>query len=710
MLCVQSHIFFGHRKYLDAFEGAYAAVLRHLKHGAWYIEADMNSGQPAHLQFQSLHSFFPGLQSLLGHYGPAVESFAAFFSLWTRYQGLPERFILPAQQVHSSEKYYPLRPELMESAYYLYRESGDEAFLHAGEAMYWGLTNVSRVDGGYAAVKDVESHALEDHMSSFFLAETCKYLYLLFDQHNWLHSYSDTRQASLPKGEQAGEGEDVLDYIFTTEGHLFPLLAGMHRRYGDGGSVATSSSAAPPSPSTVAPTCPVVIRRHPRYHSSWMEAVASYQLGFSPLASPTPSPPQQCSADATPVVSPASPQPSLPFPLHLLPPGFTLPPGVVLQQLQSAIHELPNPSASHLPALHSSPAPLLPGQFAVRVGEGSFTVDRIGRSERLEVRNLGSLALEVVYTEGEAVHARVMTHMGVFGYEVTVERCGGVEEVSEQGELRIEAVGAYFGPSVPPGVAYTLGHSSDVEGVGEDMCEAKWDDSFDATAEVADEAAEDIADVAADDFEQAEDQPSSSTPPPASWVQRSVEEEVEIPLLSISAPLTVSESPLGCAPPASSPSAASPYAERVVLIQRGVCSFMDKVLLAEAAGAVGVLVINTQPTQSMQGAVGLEQAELFLMGFDGSDRLASVPSMMVSWRDGQRLQRCVEQARGEVTVHLERYEDLMVASVQAANGAGVRARRMAVTGSPSHLMVELTSGWTVDIEEKEKGRFQLNIH
>ena len=37
---------------------------------------------------------------------------------------------------------------------------------------------------GYATVKDVRDHTLEDRMESFFLAETTKYLYLLFDVDN----------------------------------------------------------------------------------------------------------------------------------------------------------------------------------------------------------------------------------------------------------------------------------------------------------------------------------------------------------------------------------------------------------------------------------------------------------------------------------------------------------------------------------------------
>jgi hypothetical protein len=71
---------------------------------------------------------------------------------------------------------------------------------------------------GFASVQNVESGMLEDRMNSFFLAETCKYLYLLFDPDNAvLHS------------DAAGD-----DYIFTTEGHLFPVLRAAQRQFGDG--------------------------------------------------------------------------------------------------------------------------------------------------------------------------------------------------------------------------------------------------------------------------------------------------------------------------------------------------------------------------------------------------------------------------------------------------------------------------------------------
>src|SRR5689334_1387964 len=40
----------------------------------------------------------------------------------------------------------------------------------------------------YATVHNVKDHTIEDRMESFFLAETTKYLYLLFDPDNFIHN------------------------------------------------------------------------------------------------------------------------------------------------------------------------------------------------------------------------------------------------------------------------------------------------------------------------------------------------------------------------------------------------------------------------------------------------------------------------------------------------------------------------------------------
>lgn len=72
-------------------------------------------------------------------------------------------------------------------------------------------------------VKDVRDHRIENRMESFFLAETAKYLYLLFDPDNFLHNTGGHGELiHTPSGEcviSAG------GYIFNTEAHPLDLAA-----------------------------------------------------------------------------------------------------------------------------------------------------------------------------------------------------------------------------------------------------------------------------------------------------------------------------------------------------------------------------------------------------------------------------------------------------------------------------------------------------
>lgn len=75
---------------------------------------------------------------------------------------------------------YVLRPEIVESAYYLYRRTHDSQYLAMGREIFGGLLKYCRTEVGYASLKDVRTKEQEDSMESFFFAETLKYLYLLF--------------------------------------------------------------------------------------------------------------------------------------------------------------------------------------------------------------------------------------------------------------------------------------------------------------------------------------------------------------------------------------------------------------------------------------------------------------------------------------------------------------------------------------------------
>ena len=219
----KAYILFGDRDFLDIYTVAYGSITKYLKSGPWYMEASMKYGQHTHVQFNSLQAFWPGLQVLTGDVSDAMHSHAAFFSIWSKYGCLPERYLLHSQELHFTERYYPLRPELIESTYFLHRATKNALYLDIGEYMFWSLSNRTRVANGFASVRDVATGELEDRMPSFFLAETCKfafvlvvllfrYLYLLFDDSNFVHKRN---------------------YIFTTEGHMFPVLVGVHQKFGN---------------------------------------------------------------------------------------------------------------------------------------------------------------------------------------------------------------------------------------------------------------------------------------------------------------------------------------------------------------------------------------------------------------------------------------------------------------------------------------------
>ena len=75
---------------------------------------------------------------------------------------------------------YQLRPEIVESAYYLFHYTSDPAYLEMGRTILEDLKEYCRTDNGYTVLRSVVTKEKGDLQHSFFLAETLKYLYLLF--------------------------------------------------------------------------------------------------------------------------------------------------------------------------------------------------------------------------------------------------------------------------------------------------------------------------------------------------------------------------------------------------------------------------------------------------------------------------------------------------------------------------------------------------
>nr|XP_006639581.2 PREDICTED: ER degradation-enhancing alpha-mannosidase-like protein 2 isoform X1 [Lepisosteus oculatus] len=193
------------------------AIRNYTKFDDWYLWVQMHRGTVSMPIFQSLEAFWPGLQSLIGDIDNAMKTFHNYYTVWRQFGGLPEFYSIPQGYTVDKREGYPLRPELIESAMYLYRATGDPTLLELGRDAVESIEKISRVSCGFATVKDVRDHKLDNRMESFFLAETVKYLYLLFDPDNFLHNTgSEFDIVSGPWGECVlGAG----GYVFNTEAH-----------------------------------------------------------------------------------------------------------------------------------------------------------------------------------------------------------------------------------------------------------------------------------------------------------------------------------------------------------------------------------------------------------------------------------------------------------------------------------------------------------
>uniref|UniRef100_A0A672HJA7 alpha-1,2-Mannosidase n=1 Tax=Salarias fasciatus TaxID=181472 RepID=A0A672HJA7_SALFA len=112
---------------------------------------------------------------------------------------------LEAVAVRQNEKYYILRPEVIETYWYMWRFTHDPKYRQWGWEAAQAIDKYCRVSGGFSGVKDVYSSnpTYDDVQQSFFLAETLKYLYLLFSSDDLMPLES---------------------WVFNTEAHPLPVL------------------------------------------------------------------------------------------------------------------------------------------------------------------------------------------------------------------------------------------------------------------------------------------------------------------------------------------------------------------------------------------------------------------------------------------------------------------------------------------------------
>ncbi|KAL1253197.1 hypothetical protein QQF64_017890 [Cirrhinus molitorella] len=208
--------------YLQAIEGVKKNLLRQTSPGKLTFVGELSNGR-LNPKMDHLVCFLPGTLALGAHNGlPADHMDLAVQLVETCHQmyaqmetGLsPEiaHFNLQSNNgrdidVKPADRHNLLRPETVESLFYMYRFTKDSKYRDWGWDILQSFNKYTRVpSGGYTSignVRDPLNPAPRDKMESFFLGETLKYLFLLFSDDNEL--------ISLDK------------YVFNTEAHPLPI-------------------------------------------------------------------------------------------------------------------------------------------------------------------------------------------------------------------------------------------------------------------------------------------------------------------------------------------------------------------------------------------------------------------------------------------------------------------------------------------------------
>jgi mannosidase alpha-like ER degradation enhancer 2 len=173
---------FGDKDFKSAFDTHQKAIQKYLvskEDSGWFLrQVDMNTGKQISTTYGALDAFYAALCAYAGDVSTAKQIQKANYYMWTKFNIEPEEFDFKTNQLLSA--YYVLRPENLESCFYLYRFTKDDSYLWMGKRMVEDIIEHCRNEVGYASLKSVLTYEKSNSMQSFFFAETLKYAYLIF--------------------------------------------------------------------------------------------------------------------------------------------------------------------------------------------------------------------------------------------------------------------------------------------------------------------------------------------------------------------------------------------------------------------------------------------------------------------------------------------------------------------------------------------------
>ena len=109
--------------------------------GLWYGQVDMTTGRRTASEFGALHAFLPAVLALGGDLPRARRLQDSAYKMWNLNGIEPE--VIDYRTMKTLYPGYPLRPEIVESAYYLYHYTKDPTYLAMGRAFLTGSWRIA---------------------------------------------------------------------------------------------------------------------------------------------------------------------------------------------------------------------------------------------------------------------------------------------------------------------------------------------------------------------------------------------------------------------------------------------------------------------------------------------------------------------------------------------------------------------------------------
>lgn len=209
--------------YIEAIQGVETHLVRKtVPNGYLFVGELLVGGKDFKPKMDHLTCYLPGTLALGVHLGmPQKHMQLAEQLLNTCYQTYAQQptFLAPEityfniqgensndMYVKSNDAHSLLRPEFIESLWYMYQLTGNTTYQDWGWRIFQAIEKHAKTVNGYTSIGNVRNPANlrpKDMMESFFLSETLKYLYLLF---------ADDRKLI-----------DLDKYVVNSEAHPLPI-------------------------------------------------------------------------------------------------------------------------------------------------------------------------------------------------------------------------------------------------------------------------------------------------------------------------------------------------------------------------------------------------------------------------------------------------------------------------------------------------------